>query len=447
MRLAPPVPINSIELLEPRRLLAGVTILTHGYLGNVTGWVAKMADDIAARAGGGTDVTTYTMKVGEDSNQHLAVLSIVRDRGTSGYKTTSTGESIIKLDWSSVSSGKFSTTQVADVVATWLLAEKADDNVPRFVELPIHLIGHSRGASLMSALSQDLGRAGIWIDQQTNLDAHPVDGHADLGANFGDAPMRTYDNVIFSDSYWRSDGDPNNDDPDGESVAGSHDVALNNSVQKKFAGLAHRSVPSYYDGTIDTKTTDGGDTPIFNAWYGTGGDKPARDQTGYVFSRLVGGARPADGLWPAGGGSGAREPVGENGKQWANVTDVRVLGSRTIEPGRTIKVRLMRSDRDSNQNVLLFLDRDTNPYNDNFVRTLRRTNVASTSNPIANRSTGSTSGAPTGTYWVCARITDSAGHMRFSYSKSLQIIAPAQHALTHAFSMQPMDRQDIHDLV
>jgi hypothetical protein len=281
-----------------------VTILTHGYLGNVTGWVAKMADDIAARAGGGTDVTTYTMKVGEDSNQHLAVLSIVRDRGTSGYKTTSTGESIIKLDWSSVSSGKFSTTQVADVVATWLLAEKADDNVPRFVELPIHLIGHSRGASLMSALSQDLGRAGIWIDQQTNLDAHPVDGHADLGANFGDAPMRTYDNVIFSDSYWRSDGDPNNDDPDGESVAGSHDVALNNSVQQKFAGLAHRSVPSYYDGTIDTKTTDGGDTPIFNAWYGTGGDKPARDQTGYVFSRLVGGARPADGLWPAGGGSG-----------------------------------------------------------------------------------------------------------------------------------------------
>src|SRR3954464_8281623 len=91
-----PAPHVPIEPLESRRLLAGVTILTHGYLGNVTGWVAKMADDIAARAGGSWDVTTYTMRVGEDSNRRLTVLSLVRDRGTSGYKTTSSGESIIK---------------------------------------------------------------------------------------------------------------------------------------------------------------------------------------------------------------------------------------------------------------------------------------------------------------------------------------------------------------
>jgi hypothetical protein len=437
MTFVPATP--SIEPLEPRQLLAGVTILTHGYLGNVTGWAAKMADDIVARAGGSAQATSYTLKVGENSKQRLAVLSLARERGTSGYQTTSSGETIVKLDWSSVSGGKYSTTEVAEVVSSFLLNQKADDEAPRFVELPIHLIGHSRGASLITAISQDLGRAGIWVDQHTNLDPHPVDNVRDpAGHDFRDAPMQIFDNVAFSDTYWRSDGNVNNADPDGEPVAGSHDQSLNNSVQQQFAGMAHQSVPSYYDGTIDPSTNDGGDTPIFASWYGTGGDKPARDQTGYLFSRLVGGPRPADGLWPAGGGSAAREAAGQaSGRQWANVTDVRVLRSRTYEPGRTIKIRLVRSDRDSNANVSLFLDRDTNPYNDNFVRTLRRTNVAPSDEAIANRATGSTAGASVGTYWVCARVTDSAGHVRYSYSKSIQLIAPVVHAFPSPWQRSP----------
>src|SRR5205823_1254433 len=142
--------------------------------------------------------------------------------------------------------------------------------------------------------------------------------------------MATFDNVAFSDTYWRSDGDANNLDFDGEPVAGSHNQSLNNSVQQNFIGLAHRSVPSYYDGTVNLKTADGGDAPIMSSWYGTGGDKPARDQTGYVFSRLAGGARPADGLWAASGGTASREPAGQSGSQWPEVSDVRVLGGRSF---------------------------------------------------------------------------------------------------------------------
>jgi hypothetical protein len=238
----------------------------------------------------------------------------------------------------------------------------------------------------------------------------------------------------------------NNLDPDGQPVSGSHDVSLNNSVQQQHAGLAHGGVPSYYDGTINTKATDGGDEPIFNAWYGTGGDKPSRTQTGFAFSGLVGGARPADGLWSASGGTAPRDPAGQAGFQWADVADVQLLGSRTVSPGKTIKLRFLRGDRDSNAKLSLLLDRDTNPYDDNFVRTLRRTNLGSSANPVANRSTGSTAGAEPGTYWVCARITDSRGHARYAYSKSFQIVSPAAHAAAHVFADQRMKLQDVDEI-
>ena len=179
----------------------------------------------------------------------------------------------------------------------------------------------------------------------------------------------------------------------------------------------------------------------------SGGDKPSRAQTGFEFSSLVGGARPADGLWGASGGSAPRDGAGQNGPQWANVTDVRLLGARTVSPGKTIKVRFLRGDRDSNAKLTMLLDRDTNPYNDNFVRTLRRTNLGSSANPVANRSTGSTGGAEAGTYWVCARITDSRGHTRYSYSKSFQIVAPAAHALAHVFAERGIKLQDVVEIV
>src|SRR5437870_2363671 len=82
-------------------------------------------------------------------------------------------EIIIRLDWSDLAGLiSTSTVDVANVVADYLLES------PRtlFLQNPIHLIGHSRGASLMTRLAQRFAQRGIWVDQFTSLDPHPVDG-------------------------------------------------------------------------------------------------------------------------------------------------------------------------------------------------------------------------------------------------------------------------------
>ncbi|HEY0007672.1 MAG TPA: hypothetical protein VGB55_03015, partial [Tepidisphaeraceae bacterium] len=209
--------ISTCETLENRRLLAGMTLLTHGFNGNVNGWVAEAAEGIEERLGE-DHASIYTMSV-TASGGNLAVSRFRPDSGQENYQQTQGGEVVVKLDWSSVSGGAFSTGQVAQAVSTYLLS--AGSGTPALAELQMHLIGHSRGASLVTALSQQLGAAGVWVDHVTSLDPHPVDGVNDLfGANFGDAKMTTYDNVTFADNYWRTDGNINNPDFDGEFVRG-----------------------------------------------------------------------------------------------------------------------------------------------------------------------------------------------------------------------------------
>ena len=67
------VPTHFIESLESRQLLAGLTLLAHGYAGNVDGWVKKAAGDITTRAGGPSEVATYVLTVERSGEQELRV--------------------------------------------------------------------------------------------------------------------------------------------------------------------------------------------------------------------------------------------------------------------------------------------------------------------------------------------------------------------------------------
>src|SRR4051794_12269382 len=128
------------ESLESRRLLAGVTILTHGLNGTTNGWVDKAADDIVRRAGGTNQATEYVLEVGADSKGKIKVLSYALEPGFKKASDTGAAEIVVKLDWASVADGDASTQQVADAAFAYLIAQPKKEI--RLAELPIQLIGH-----------------------------------------------------------------------------------------------------------------------------------------------------------------------------------------------------------------------------------------------------------------------------------------------------------------
>lgn len=413
------LPQFEIESLESRRLFSGVTMLIHGYNGSTVGWVNAAASAISERLNG--EVSIYTMSVGMNSKDRLAVTSFTLDGGTA-MTENSTGEVIIQLDWSAVDDGTYTTAEVGDAVATYLMQRHGATRA--MVEMPLHLIGHSRGASLAVAITRDLGQRGVWVDQDTFLDPHPVDGINDmLDADFKDDPMRVYDNVLFADNYWRTDGDINNADPDGEMVDGAHDSNLDQSVQQFFVGSAHLAVTAYYHGTIDPAAVFNGENPINENWYDPAFGQPAKTQTGFAYTRLGAGKRPADGLIPDLGGTASRITAGEIGTQWGNLTSMRILDGSTITAGPRATLRFLREDRDSENSITIFLDKDNNPYNGNNVRTLRRFTLDAATASEASRISIPTDEIAPGTYYLGASINDEDGHLRFAYTSQIEVVA------------------------
>jgi Ca2+-binding RTX toxin-like protein len=198
-------------------------------------------------------------------------------------------------------------------------------------------------------------------------------------------------------------------------VDGAHEGDLNSTVQIDNAGDPHVGVAAYYIATIIPTAPIA--QPARASWFKGTAAAPNRDETGYVFSRIAGGERPADGLHPEFAGGAHRDVVTRSGTQWANISDVGVVGGDNCAPaGTTQNVDLRYGDRDSADTISVFLDVDQNPYNGNTVTRLARRTVASSPNDGV-RVSGSTVEASPGTYFVYAQIADAEGHVRYAYQR------------------------------
>jgi Ca2+-binding RTX toxin-like protein len=406
-----------VETLETRRLFAGVTLITHGRDGHLWGFVDTAADYITGRLGGPAQAPRYIVKLTPDSGDGHLVPTITHVDGSGTPQTSTSGEIILELDWTSVDKDVDYQLPYVASVFTDIFMNSTIGGV-RIAELPFHELSLSRGTGLMDEIARSLGKSGVWVDQETMCDPNPVEV-------MGDASPTLYDNVAFSDNYWRWDGNPDNQSTNGSAVAGAYNLQVQ-WLDSHYNGwaMAHIVPAGWYNGTINLTATNGGEGPIYSDWYGDTPDKPARDQTGFLYTSIVGGARPMNGVWSASGGTGTRTPTGQQGQQWGNVTDLALATGTSFEVGKSIQLRYIRQDRDDSNTITFYLDSDRNPYNGAFAATLGNVNVGSSSSILSGLTSVNTTGVDLGTYYIVAKVADGQGHIRYAYSKQVTAVDP-----------------------
>jgi hypothetical protein len=438
---------------------AGVTVITHGFDSDADGWVAAMADEITNyHSFPGTNWTTYKITLTTDGTDYY--YQSERDSGGSPLSADS-GEIIVKLDWSQMAGTTDilddpydrSTYIVAGVASEALLKTNAipELNGHALAEYPIHLIGHSRGGSLMNELSRILGTNGIWVDHLTTLDPHPFnnDGNDDSIFPPVDASAsNTWANVLFRDNYWQ---DLSTDllDPTGEPAAG----AYNRQLTKLSGGYAdtdsispnHSNVHLWYYGTInwDTPATYNydDDTAAIDAsartnWWvsyeheGTnagfeysllgGGDRMGTNQPlGKGFPAIVDGYNQ---WWDLGAGkSSNRTALAANNGAWPNLIKLNVTGPQEVTQGGSVATTFYYQYGGNSPKVTaqFYFGRDFNPYNTNGIliseMSLTNTGTKVVSSIAAALTTAS---VPVGLYSLYGRISDGA-LTRYLYAPEL----------------------------
>jgi len=425
-------------------LSAGVTLVTHGFNGNVTDWVIPMCNKMAQyRSVPGTNVSIYQVSVTQPSPGVYSVSQSFLD-GVSPPASDS-GEILIALDWSTLSSGGTPTTTIASVTAGALLNPSfmPDMNGHALAELPLHLVGHSRGGSVITELARYLGAQGVWVDQVTTLDPHPV-------SQLGDPPITNYANILFADNYWQSLGDgllvPN-----GQAVTG----AYNRHLLTLDGGYSssHSDVHLWYHGTIQL-TTPASDTQATitstertNWWTGL---EQAGTNAGFLYG-LIGGGNRFSTLEPAGTGLGrivdgmnkvwdlgagvspnrSRLPI-DNGA-WPNLLRLNLTSTNVLPVGSQLSAAFYYQFGSSGGNsaqLQLYLDADSNPFGANQIL-IGSTTLSGTGTNNVNFTTAfptpNPSVTPPGTYFLFARLTFGT-LTRYLYAPQKVMLTPSRQA-------------------
>ncbi|MFZ4726851.1 MAG: T9SS type A sorting domain-containing protein [Paludibacter sp.] len=428
---------------------AGVTIIVHGWNpdGSQPAWMDKMADAIIARAGGVGHIGTITVS-GSSAN-----LTATCSNWNFDVALANLGETVILVNWTAVSNHltTFITAQsVAAVVAPKIY--QSQNSQPALSELPIHLIGHSRGGGMIFEIARLLGLQGIEVEQVTALDPHPLteaDPQPLMGTHTLDTPVKVYENILFVDNYYQ-----NIKFPTGQYISGAYNRLWTslpggyhnqsgytyNIILANYDFSDHLNIILGYHGTIDltTPVTNGQATMNTSerAWFNS--YENAGENTGFKYSAMgmenrksanipvVGGESVVAGFSNNAllGGSGVRQSLTWTNAVWPNIITTSIFRNNaelqtaalTVAANEVVQLNYNYRSYANPCVVTFYIDMDRNPYNNNNVATIGTQNLLATGSALTQSTLNWTvSGLSDGTkYYICAKITDGI-RTRFLY--------------------------------
>ena len=361
-----------ITTISPCVFAGGVTFVTHGYASETSmDWVNDFSNKLINRIGDNTNVALYELTLLEAGPTIACTNGVIF-----GSPANTIGSAVVMVNWTGYSTRIFSgsdtisTFEIAEWVVDYLLIHS--DTTRDLLAQPLHLIGHSRGGSMIGAMAERLGYHGYWIDQLTFLDPHPTENSTG-DDDWGEAGMTVPGNVIFADNYYRTGLGR----PDGEVVTDSYTIELNNSYfgSVGYSGIIdqHSDVHAWYRGTIPS-----GDPPydvesaetfqITSEWYDANayedGISRDRNSIGYAYSLIAnnGTNRPSSGLHSGINGTGVSRSFSTVFPYPIDNVGYLSLSSTHVTTGNTIIADYRYESWSATFGVEFFLDTNRNPY-------------------------------------------------------------------------------------
>src|SRR5829696_6378222 len=102
-------PNQFVESLEPRRLMTGVTLITHGFGGGASGWVTAMGNAIAQQSGALATQPRYLLTATDDGTD-TGPITVTSSRLGPPPASWGSSEVVVLLDWSSMAGSFFGNT-------------------------------------------------------------------------------------------------------------------------------------------------------------------------------------------------------------------------------------------------------------------------------------------------------------------------------------------------